>query len=233
MKRVLLAGMLAVVGLGVNAQNLLKDGNLTAEVTTKVTNVAKSTPGEWFILNNEKEGVTTISWSNEASDTQYPNAITFDNSAAEAPIAWYRGLLGQRIGGLEKGVYLLTFYAKAEEAGAPIAAYIKAVDMKDPATGQNANMFFMRKDYNPEKQPTASGAQYSIKLKDAGKWTKVSVYYDTTKVINNFSSKSVTPNLQITDTADDAAILKDCILSIHCPNKGSVVTVANISLEKK
>lgn len=233
MKRILLAGMLAVVGLGVNAQNILKDGNLTTEVGTKVTNVAKSTPGEWFILNNEKEGATFIEWGNSPSETQYPNAVVFDNSGAEGAISWYKALLGQRIGGLEKGTYLLTFYAKAKEEGASIAAYIKSVEMIDPSTGKNGNMFFMRRDYNQEKQPTASGAQYMIKLKDAGKWTKVSVYYDMGKVVNAISSKSVTPNLQIIDTPDDAPILKDCILSIHCPGKGNVVEIANVTLEKK
>ena len=47
----------------------------------------------------------------------------------------------------------------------------------------------MRRDYDADAQPNASGAQYNFKIKDAGKWTKVVVYYDMGQVVNAISSK--------------------------------------------
>ena len=45
---------------------------------------------------------------------------------AEKNISWYKAFLGQRVtDGLEKGIYVLTFYAKAKEAGTPVSVYIK------------------------------------------------------------------------------------------------------------
>ena len=41
---------------------------------TKVTNANKATAGEWFIMNNEADGVTTIAWE-ETGDAKYPNAM--------------------------------------------------------------------------------------------------------------------------------------------------------------
>ena len=47
-----------------------------------------------------------------------------DNSGAEKNTSWYKAFLGQRItDGLEKGIYVLTFYAKAKEAGTPVSVY--------------------------------------------------------------------------------------------------------------
>ena len=46
-----------------------------------------------------------------------PNAMKIDNSGAAKNISWYKAFLGQRVtDGLQKGIYVLTFYAKAKEA---------------------------------------------------------------------------------------------------------------------
>ena len=75
----------------------------------------KATAGEWFIMNNEADGVTTIAWE-ETGDAKYSNAMKLDNSSAEKNLSWYKAFLGQRItDGLDKGIYVLTFYAKAKE----------------------------------------------------------------------------------------------------------------------
>ena len=47
----------------------------------------------------------------------------------------------------------------------------------------------MRRDYDADAQPNASGAQYNFKIKDADKWTKAVVYYDMGQVVNAISSK--------------------------------------------
>lgn len=50
MKKVLLVGLLAVAGVSVSAQNLIKNEKFATEVTNKVTNPNKATAGEWFIM---------------------------------------------------------------------------------------------------------------------------------------------------------------------------------------
>lgn len=121
----LFAGLLVLAGVSVSAQNLIKNEKFATEVKTKVTNANKATAGEWFIMNNEADGATTIAWE-ETGDAKYPNAMKLDNSGAEKNLSWYKAFLGQRItDGLDKGIYVLTFYAKAKEAGTPVSVYIK------------------------------------------------------------------------------------------------------------
>ena len=82
MKKVLLVSLLAIAGVSVSAQNLIKNEKFATEVTNKVTNPNKATAGEWFIMNNEADGVTTIAWE-QTGDAKYPNAMKIDNSGAE------------------------------------------------------------------------------------------------------------------------------------------------------
>ena len=49
MKKVLLIGLLAVAGVSVSAQNLIKNEKFATEVTNKVTNPNKATAGEWTV----------------------------------------------------------------------------------------------------------------------------------------------------------------------------------------
>ena len=53
MKKVLLVSLLAIAGVSISAQNLIKNEKFATEVTNKVTNPSKATAGEWFI---RKEG---------------------------------------------------------------------------------------------------------------------------------------------------------------------------------
>ena len=134
MKKVLFAGLLAIAGVSVSAQNLIKNEKFATEVKTKVTNANKATAGEWFIMNNEADGATTIAWE-QTGDAKYPNAMKIDNSGAEKNISWYKAFLGQRVtDGLEKGIYVLTFYAKAKEAGTPVSVYIKQTNEETVST---------------------------------------------------------------------------------------------------
>ena len=99
--------------------------------------------------------------------------------------------------------------------------------------GKYNTTFFMRRDYDADAQPNASGAQYNFKIKDADKWTKVVVYYDMGQVVNAISSKKANANLEVSDTDDDAAILKDCYVAILSQNKGGVVEISDVTLKKK
>ena len=181
MKKVLLIGLLAVAGVSVSAQNLIKNEKFATEVTNKVTNPNKATAGEWFIMN----------------------------------------------------IYVLTFYAKVKEAGTPVSVYIKQTNEEKNDNGKLNTTFFMRRDYDADAQPNASGAQYNFKIKDAGKWTKVVVYYDMGQVVNTISSKKSNPDMEVSDTDDDAAILKDCYVAILGQNKGGVVEISDVTLKKK
>ena len=160
--------------------------------------------------------------------------LAFLVQGAEKNTSWYKAFLGQRItDGLEKGVYVLTFYAKAKEAGTPVSVYIKQTNEEKNDNGKLNTTFFMRRDYDADAQPNASGAQYNFKIKDAGKWTKVVVYYDMGQVVNAISSKKSNPALEVSDTDDDAAILKDCYVAILGQNKGGVVEISDVTLKKK
>ena len=95
MKKVLLVSLLAIAGVSISAQNLIKNEKFATEVTNKVTNPSKATAGEWFIMNNEADGVTTIAWE-QTGDAKYPNAMKIDNSGAEKNTSWYKAFLGER-----------------------------------------------------------------------------------------------------------------------------------------
>lgn len=233
MKKVLFAGLLVIAGVSVSAQNLIKNEKFATEVKTKVTNANKAAAGEWFILNNEADGVTTIAWE-QTGDAKYPNAMKFDNSGARKKYLLVQGFSGTTYyRWFEKGIYVLTFYAKAKEAGTPVGVYIKQTNEEKNDNGKYNTTFFMRRDYDADAQPNASGAQYNFKIKDADKWTKVVVYYDMGQVVNAISSKKANADLEVSDTDDDAAILKDCYLAILSQNKGGVVEISDVTLRKK
>ena len=106
---------------------------------------------------------------------------------------------------------------KAKEAGTPVSVYIKQTNEEKNDNGKYNTTFFMRRDYDADAQPNASGAQYNFKIKDADKWTKVVVYYDMGQVVNAISSKKSNANLEVSDTDDDAAILKRLLCSYPFP----------------
>jgi len=117
--------------------------------------------------------------------------------------------------------------------GTPVSVYIKQTNEEKNDNGKYNTTFFMRRDYDADAQPNASGAQYNFKIKDADKWTKVVVYYDMGQVVNAISSKKSNANLEVSDTDDDAAILKDCYVAILSLGKGGVVEISDVTLKKK
>lgn len=232
MKKVLFAGLLTLAGVCANAQNLIQNGKFENEVTTVVTSPNKATASEWFLLNREPDNATELKWE-KTGDAQYANAIMIDNSNAQKNIPWYRAFLGQRLtNGFEKGVYMLTFYVKAKEANASTGVYIRQTNDEKNDEGKSIAKFFMRKDYNPESHQTTSGARHDFVVKKAGVWNKVVVYFDTNKIVNSINSAKSDPNLKVDDT-NDSEILKDCFIAFVSPNKGAVIEIADVSLEKK
>ena len=59
------------------------------------------------------------------------------------------------------------------------------------------------------------------------------VYYDMGQVVNAISSKKSNANLEVSDTDDDAAILKDCYVAILSLGKTICVMVHKDSLPKE
>ena len=53
------------------------------------------------------------------------------------------------------------------------------------------------------------------------------------QVVNAISSKKANADLEVSDTDDDAAILKDCYVAILAQNKGGVVEISDVTLRKK
>ena len=52
MKKVLFAGLLAIAGVSVSAQNLIKNENFATEVKSKGTNSNNASAGECCSMNN-------------------------------------------------------------------------------------------------------------------------------------------------------------------------------------
>ena len=163
-------------------------------------------------------------------------------AAYEEPVYGYAFAGGSAAGHqLEKTEYKACIFTNCRFTGAALSgawfqnAVFENCDLSGAklleATLQNT--FFMRRDYDADAQPNASGAQYNFKIKDAGKWTKVVVYYDMGQVVNAISSKKSNPALEVSDTDDDAAILKDCYVAILGQNKGGVVEISDVTLKKK
>ena len=53
------------------------------------------------------------------------------------------------------------------------------------------------------------------------------------QVVNAISSKKSNPDLAVSATDDDAAILKDCYVAILAQKAGGVVEISNVTLKKK
>lgn len=234
MKKVLLLTLLVISGVSMKAQNEIENDKFTTEVNAVVKNPNKASSGVWFVVNNEKEGATTITWQGNTGDKAYPYAMKFDNREADKDLSWYKAFVGQRITkALEKTVYNLTFFVRANQSNASISAYIKQSVEEKSDNGKYNTTFFVRDQYDAQSQKKSSAAQYNYNVKHADKWTKVSVDFDLSQLVNTVNSQSSTPDLQITTTPDHAAILKDCYIAILSQTKGAVVEISQVTFQKK
>jgi len=194
-----------LTSLSLSAQNLVNNGDFSQEVNEIVTNPSEAIPAKWFILNNEEKGISNISYVHDENQS-YNGCMQIDNAEGEGNIAWYKVLVGQRLknAGIEKGIYRLSFEAKAISNEAKVNVYIKKTiekEGKDPLT-----------------------------YKVGPKWKKVYVDFNTAKVINNYNSKKAIKGLAVTDS--DESILNDCYIAIQCLNKGESVRIDNVKFEK-
>ncbi len=223
-----------LTSLSLSAQNLVNNGDFSQEVNEIVTNPSEAIPAKWFILNNEEKGISNISYVHDENQS-YNGCMQIDNAEGEGNIAWYKVLVGQRLknAGIEKGIYRLSFEAKAISNEAKVNVYIKKTiekEGKDPLTNKNFTTFFVRDAYDiyNDAQMNQSGAAYNYKV--GPKWKKVYVDFNTAKVINNYNSKKAIKGLAVTDSEE--SILNDCYIAIQCLNKGESVRIDNVKFEK-
>lgn len=219
--------------LTAGAQNLIQNGDFNKDVDVLVTNANKAVPGEWFIVNNEPDkNATRIELVDGGESHQ--GAMQMKTTT---PVSWYRAYFGQRIqqATIEPGVYTLSFDAKGLSKDAVVSVYIKqTVEEKDPATNKFRNTFFVRKQYDPDKQLTHSGASFSQTLKKVDTWIPVTVDYDFGRTINQMASKkSVGNELQITELSENAPILSDFYVVIQGLAGNQTIQIDNVKLIKK
>lgn len=234
MKKIMYLSLLLFSVTILPAQELIKNGDFTENIIDEVTNPAKAMRGEWFVVNNEAEGVVSINYFEDENNFEHATGMRISNEEGKGKLSWYKVFLGQRISdSLEEGIYRLSFEAKGERKNTEIGMYIKQTAEeagKDPATGKNYNTFFVRKAYDidDEDSKKQSGAAYIRKI--GTKWTKVYVDFDMSKVINNYNSKSAVAGLAISDSNE--AILNDCYIAIQALRKGDTVSIDNVVLKK-
>ena len=226
MRKLIILSLALITTFGVTAQNLLKNGDFANKVTTIVNNPAKAKSGEWFIMNNEASGVTEIKYVDgmmQMTNTQ--------------KVSWYKAYIGQRVQNIDitPGIYTLSFDFIGGSKDVKVYVYIRQTkDIKD-ADNKIIQTFFVRNNYNMEKQLTVSGAT-SSKLADeqAENRTKFSVDYNFGKTINSINNKKgMGDDLQITEIDAGTPILSDFFVAIQVIGPDQTIQIDNVSLVKK
>lgn len=221
MKKILTLAACIAAFSNVNAQNTVKNADFSTEVNTATVNkIPEST--DWFFFD-KTEGKTIF--ANIKDDAEHGNAIKIENTSDNS---WYRAFVGQRIQGLEKGIYTLSFEMKALTPDTPVRVYIKGA--------KNDKAFFMREgfDITDESTKKQSAAAYSRAEKKLNKWVKVSAKFDLSKIVDNISSpisvEAHGSKINVSDASED--LIKDLIIVIQLQNKNTQAVIDNVSLVK-
>ncbi len=220
MRKTVIFAAFACFALGANAQDLIKNGTFDTPLNAETYESAPAAT-DWFVLNRT-DGATTI--VPVTDDEKHGNAVQIENTSDNS---WYKAYLGQRIEGAEKGVYTLSFEAKALTEDAQIRFFL--CDSKH-------KIFVMRDqfDVTDESTKTQSAAAFSRIIKKPGKWMKVSAKFDLSKTVDAFASvKAVEANgntINVADITDD--VLNDLIVVIQLQKKDSQMMIDNVSLQK-
>ena len=221
MKKTLVLTALAFLAMGMNAQSLIKNGNFDTPVNSKTYESIPSTT-DWFILD-KTGGATTITAVTD--DEKHGNAVQIENTSNNT---WYQAFLAQRVEGAEKGVYTLSFEAKALTEGAQVRFFLR--DAKK-------NIFIMREgfDITDESTKSQSATAFSRVINKPGKWMKVTAKFDLSKTVDNFSSvkgvESKGGTITVADTSDET--LNNLIVGIQLQKKNSKMIIDNVTLTKK
>lgn len=221
MRKTFLLVAVSFLALGMNAQNLIKNGTFDTPLDAKTYEYVPATEG-WFVLD-KTGGATTI--TPVTDDEKHGNAVQIENTSDNS---WYKAYLAQRVEGAEKGVYTLSFEAKALTEGAQVRFFL--CDSK-------AKTFIMRDqfDLTDEASKNQSAAAFSRVINKPGKWMKVTAKFDLSKAVDAFASvKGVeAKGNKITESPTSDAMLKDLIVVIQLQKKDSKMIIDNVTLQKK
>ena len=90
--------------------------------------------------------------------------MKIDNSGAAKNISWYKAFLGQRVTDEVAERYLCPYFLceSKKEAGTPVSVYIKQTNEEKNDNGKYNTTFFMRRDYDADSQPNASGSTVQL-----------------------------------------------------------------------
>lgn len=223
MKKVFVLTAMAFLAMGVQAQNLVKNGNFDTPLDNEKTYTSIPSAEEWFTLD-KTNGATTISPATD--DEKHGNVVQIENTTDNS---WYKAYLGQRIKNAEKAVYTLSFDMKALTDNAQIRCFIR--------DAKTDNLFIMREGFNISDEATKnqSAAAFSRIIKKAGRWSKVSATFDFSKTVNAFASiKGVeAKGGTVTEAPVSDSTLSDFVIVIQLQTKDSKALIDNVSLTKK
>lgn len=221
MKKTLVLTALAFLAMGMNAQSLIKNGNFDTPVDSKTYESIPATT-DWFILD-KTGGATTI--TNVTDDEKHGNAVQIENTSDNS---WYKAFLAQRVEGAEKGVYTVSFDAKALTEGVQVRFFLR--DAKN-------ELFIMREgfDITDESTKNQSATSFSRVINKPGKWMKVTAKFDLSKTVNAFASvkgvESKGGTIDVADVSDET--LNNLIVVIQLQKKNSKMIIDNVTLTKK
>lgn len=219
MKKITLAIFFAALALSVKSQNILKNGDFSAPIDEKTYGTNPETEG-WFIFDWTK-GATTMKLATLESDA-HGSVLRIESSSDNA---WYRSYLGQRLVGVEKAVYVLSFDAKTEKGTASLRCFIREA--------ADRGKFALRNKFDVTVSSTASPAASGINVKDS--WKNYKVEFDLSQLVNYFNSVKVAEStgvtIEVTPISDES--LKNLIVAIQLANKDGSVLIDNVTLIKK
>lgn len=222
MRKILFFILLLAAVFDLNAQKLIKNGKFNKTVDEKVYQKIQQGDG-WFIFD-KTEGKTKITQVDD--DESHEKVMKIETTNDDV---WYKSYLAQNIKGAEKGQYTVSFEAKAITPGAQVRVYLRCVD--------NDKLFFLRNgfDVTDESLKNQSAAAFTKKLNKTNEWTKVSVDFDLSNVVNNiYSNESLEKKgkkIKVMDSTE--GMLGNFILVIQLQNKNAKVLIDNVSMKKK
>lgn len=222
MKRKFLSLAFFVFALSGNAQNLVDNGSFDTPLDEQTFQTVPFTQN-WFILEKSNGG-TSITAATD--DNSHGNVVLIENTTNNS---WYKAFLGKHLSANEKGIYTVSFEAKALSPKAEVRFFFR--------DAKKDKLFILREgfDVNDESTKNQSAAAYSRKLKKEGKWVKVSADFDFSKTVNAFASVAGIEKKggKVVETAVTEDTLKDMVLIIQLQNKDSKVMIDNVAVVKK
>lgn len=222
MKRKFLSLAFFVFALSGNAQNLVDNGSFDTPLDEQTFQTVPFTQN-WFILEKSNGG-TSITAATD--DNSHGNVVQIENTTNNS---WYKAFLGKHLSASEKGIYTVSFEAKALSPKTEVRFFFR--------DAKKDKLFILREgfDVNDESTKNQSAAAYSRKLEKEGKWVKVSADFDFSKTVNAFASVAAIEKKggKVVETAVTEDTLKDMVLIIQLQNKDSKVMIDNVAVVKK